>query len=62
MKDGRGVGEGWARGGQGVGLLPPAIYTYFPCKKLYIENKKKNDVFKIAVFFFENIVREAIKR
>ena len=55
------MGEGWARGGQGMGLLPPpAIYTYFPCKKLYIE--KKNDVFKIAVFFFENIVREAIKR
>jgi hypothetical protein len=54
------VGEGWARGGQGVGLLPPAIYTYFQFKKLYIEKKK--DVFKIAVFFFENIVREAIKR
>ena len=34
------MGEGWARGGQGVGLLPPAIYTYFPCKKLYIEKKK----------------------
>jgi hypothetical protein len=38
-------GEGWARGRRGVGgwvgLLPPSIYTYIPCKNIYIENKKK---------------------
>ena len=43
---GLGGGEGWERGG----LISSSIYV-FPMSKIYIENKKIYNGFKIAGFF-----------
>ena len=39
------VGLGWVRGGRITCLVQ---YICFPCKKIYIENKKNYDGFKLA--------------
>ena len=64
---GRGVVEGWLRGGRGVGLLPPSImYTYISHVKMFTskmteEGETSGSVFLVSYFcdvcvkhFFKN--------